>query len=74
LKPGGKSVTLGARHSVEEFAGDLTDLEIEIRPPRAEQIALRLSNYAQNYAREDPISAQIHLAPPNIENKNPSSS
>ena len=31
-----------ARHSVEEFAKDLTDLEIEIRPPRTEQIALRL--------------------------------
>ncbi len=31
-----------ARHSVEEFARDLTDLEIEIRPPRTEQIALRL--------------------------------
>jgi hypothetical protein len=27
---------------VEEFARDLTDLEIEIRPPRTEQIALRL--------------------------------
>src|SRR6266542_3480618 len=32
-----------ARHSIEEFAKDLTDLEIEIRPPRTEQIALRLS-------------------------------
>ena len=31
-----------ARHSVEEFAKGLTDLEIEIRPPRTEQIALRL--------------------------------
>lgn len=31
-----------ARHSVEEFARDLTDLDIEIRPPRTEQIALRL--------------------------------
>jgi predicted DNA binding CopG/RHH family protein len=31
-----------ARHSVEEFAKDLTELEIEIRPPRTEQIALRL--------------------------------
>jgi hypothetical protein len=31
-----------ARHSVEEFAKSLTDLEIEIRPPRTEQIALRL--------------------------------
>ena len=31
-----------ARHSVEEFAKDLTDLDIEIRPPRTEQIALRL--------------------------------
>ena len=32
-----------AHHSVEEFARDLTDLEIEIRPPRTEQIALRLN-------------------------------
>ena len=31
-----------ARHSVEKFAKDLKDLEIEIRPPRTEQIALRL--------------------------------
>jgi predicted DNA binding CopG/RHH family protein len=31
-----------ARHSVEEFGKDLTDLDIEIRPPRTEQIALRL--------------------------------
>ena len=31
-----------ARHSVEEFAKDLEDLEVEIRPPRTEQIALRL--------------------------------
>src|SRR5712692_5461452 len=31
-----------ARHSVEEFAKDLEDLDIEIRPPRTEQIALRL--------------------------------
>jgi len=29
-------------HSVEEFAKGLTALEIEIRPPRTEQIALRL--------------------------------
>ena len=31
------------RHSVEDFARDLTNLEIEIRPPRTEQIALRVS-------------------------------
>jgi hypothetical protein len=31
-----------ARHSVEDFAKDLEDLDIEIRPPRTEQIALRL--------------------------------
>ncbi|MBI2554742.1 MAG: hypothetical protein HYV92_10085 [Candidatus Rokubacteria bacterium] len=31
-----------ARHSVEEFAKDLEDLDIEIRPPRTEQIAVRL--------------------------------
>jgi len=28
---------------VEEFARNLTDLEIEIRPPRTEQIAQRVS-------------------------------
>jgi predicted DNA binding CopG/RHH family protein len=31
-----------ARHSVEEFAADLEDLDVEIRPARTEQIALRL--------------------------------
>lgn len=31
-----------ARHSVEDFAKDLEDLDVEIRPPRTEQIALRL--------------------------------
>ncbi len=31
-----------ARHSVEEFAGDLQDLDVVIRPPRTEQIAVRL--------------------------------
>lgn len=31
-----------ARHSVEAFAKDLDDLDVEIRPPRTEQIALRL--------------------------------
>jgi predicted DNA binding CopG/RHH family protein len=31
-----------AHHSVEEFAKDLEDLDVEIRPPRTEQIALRL--------------------------------
>jgi hypothetical protein len=31
-----------ARHSVEEFARDLEDLDIAIRPPRTEQIAVRL--------------------------------
>jgi predicted DNA binding CopG/RHH family protein len=31
-----------ARHSVEEFAGDLEDLDVAIRPARTEQIALRL--------------------------------
>ena len=29
-------------HSVEEFAHDLRDLDIVIRPPRTEQIAVRL--------------------------------
>jgi hypothetical protein len=32
-----------ARHGVEEFAGDLEDLDVDIRPTRTEQIALRLS-------------------------------
>ncbi len=31
-----------ARHSVEEFAGELEDLDITIRLPRTEQIAVRL--------------------------------
>src|SRR5437867_12126730 len=31
-----------ARHSVHEFAGQLEDLDIAIRPPRTEQIAVRL--------------------------------
>jgi predicted DNA binding CopG/RHH family protein len=31
-----------ARHSVEDFAKDLEELHIVIRPPRTEQIALRL--------------------------------
>jgi predicted DNA binding CopG/RHH family protein len=31
-----------ARHSVEEFSKELEDLDVEIRPPRTEQIALRL--------------------------------
>jgi len=31
-----------ARRSVEEFAGELEDLDVAIRPPRSEQIALRL--------------------------------
>ena len=32
-----------ATHSVEDFAHELEDLEVEIRPPRTEQIALRLA-------------------------------
>src|SRR5213594_4331037 len=31
-----------ARHSVEEFAAHLEDLDVAIRPPRTEQIAVRL--------------------------------
>ena len=31
-----------ARHSVEEFARELEDLDVEVCPPRTEQIALRL--------------------------------
>ena len=31
-----------AAHSVEEFAGELQDLDVQIRPARSEQIALRL--------------------------------
>ena len=32
-----------SKHSVEEFGGDLEDLDVQIRPTRTEQIALRLS-------------------------------
>lgn len=32
-----------AKHSVEEFAGELEELDVEIRPTRTEQIAVRLS-------------------------------
>jgi predicted DNA binding CopG/RHH family protein len=35
-----------ARHSVEEFAGELEDLDVTIRPSRTEQIAVRL--YAED--------------------------
>ena len=31
-----------ARHSVEEFAEELRDVDVAIRPPRTEQIAVRL--------------------------------
>ena len=31
-----------SRHSVEEFADDIVDLDVQIRPARTEQIALRL--------------------------------
>ena len=31
------------KHSVEKFAEDLEELDVEIRPTRTEQIALRLS-------------------------------
>ena len=31
-----------AHHSVEKFAQDLEDLDVEVRPPRTEQLALRL--------------------------------
>ena len=31
-----------AHHSVEKFAQDLEDLDVDVRPPRTEQIALRL--------------------------------
>lgn len=31
-----------AAHSVEEFADELVDLDVEIRPTRTEQIAIRL--------------------------------
>ena len=31
-----------ASHSVEEFAEELQDLDVAIRPPRTEQIAVRL--------------------------------
>ena len=32
-----------ATHSIEKFAGELEELDVEIRPTRTEQIALRLS-------------------------------
>jgi predicted DNA binding CopG/RHH family protein len=32
-----------SKHSIEEFGGDLEDLDVDIRPTRTEQIALRLS-------------------------------
>jgi len=32
-----------SKHSIEEFGGGLEDLDVEIRPTRTEQIALRLS-------------------------------
>jgi len=32
-----------AKRSIEDFAGELEDLDVEIRPARTEQIALRLS-------------------------------
>jgi len=32
-----------ARHSVEEFGDELKEIDVEIRPTRTEQIALRLS-------------------------------
>jgi predicted DNA binding CopG/RHH family protein len=32
-----------SKHSIEEFSRDLEDLDVEIRPTRTEQIALRLS-------------------------------
>ena len=31
------------KHSVEEFGDELNDLDVQIRPTRTEQIALRLS-------------------------------
>jgi hypothetical protein len=31
-----------ARHSVEEFAGELGEIDVQIRPARTEEIALRL--------------------------------
>ena len=32
-----------SKHSIEEFGGDLEELDIAIRPTRTEQIALRIS-------------------------------
>ena len=43
-----------ARHSVEKFAGELEELDVEIRPFRTEQIALRL--------RKDDLDALRRLA------------
>ena len=44
-----------ARHSLEEFAGDLEELNVAIRPPRTEQIAVRLY--------KDDLDALRSLAP-----------
>ena len=43
-----------ARHSIEEFAGELEEVDADIRPPRSEQIAVRL------YKRD--LEALQHLA------------
>ena len=43
-----------ARHSVEEFARELEELDVEIRPARTQQIALRL--------RKDDLDALRRLA------------
>ena len=40
-----------SKHSIEEFGGDLEDLDVDIRPTRTEQIALRLSKEDLNALR-----------------------
>lgn len=45
-----------ARHSVEEVAGELEDLDVTIRPSRTEQIAVRL--YAEDLQTLRSLAAQ----------------
>lgn len=41
-----------ARHSVEQFADELEGLDVEISPPRSEQIAVRLQKSALDALRD----------------------
>ncbi len=42
FKSDGAERKFWSRHSVEDFADELEDLDVQIRPARTEQIALRL--------------------------------